>query len=169
MKCPLCQTPLTRIEYESFNLHRCSDCHGHLVSQQRVDAIERRRDKSVEELKEDVEAHLQIDCEGKLRCPRCRAAMRKQMERGGLFKLDTCDACKLVWFDGGELAMLQLRYQDSDQGREQVELQRRLAAMTPEQKAEFEKNLAQMQPGFLSMDEVLLEMFRSNRVGRFPW
>jgi Zn-finger nucleic acid-binding protein len=166
MNCPLCKTPLARIEYESFYLYRCGACHGHLVAERRIDAIERRRDKTVEDLKQDVDEHLQPDSDHKLRCPRCKAFMRKRGMPQALFHTDACRGCELVWFDGGELSLLQLRHENTAQGREQVELQRRLAAMTEEQQAEFAANLAKMKPGFQTPEELLVEMMLQQFAGR---
>jgi Zn-finger nucleic acid-binding protein len=167
MKCPCCDTPLTRIESEASVRHRCGECGGNLVSHKRLDLIQRRRDRTIEQLKQEVETFFQHDSAERLRCPRCRGTMSKDLERGRLFYIDWCTVCSLVWLDGGELAMLQLRYQDSDKGQEEAELQRRLAAMTDEQKAEFQANLAKMQAGFMTPGEMLLSMFDA---GPFkPW
>jgi Zn-finger nucleic acid-binding protein len=155
------------METEAFVLHRCSECGGNLVAYHRLELIERRRDRTVEQLKQEVETYFKEDSHERLRCPRCRSSMTKGLERGRLFSIDWCQGCSLVWLDGGELAMLQLRYQDSDKGKEEAELQRRLAAMTDEQKAEFEANLAKMRSGFITPEELLLSMFDS---GSFkPW
>jgi len=61
-----------------------------------------------------------------------------------LFHLDTCRRCEPVWFDGGELARLQLSYQISPQGKDAAELQRRWREMPPERREEFEQNLARL-------------------------
>jgi Zn-finger nucleic acid-binding protein len=155
------------MESEASVLHRCSECGGNLVASHRLELLERRRDRTIEQLKQEVETYFQKDSYQRLRCPRCRGSMTKEFERGRMFYLDSCGGCKLVWLDGGELAMLQLRYQDSDKAKEEAELQRRLAAMTDEQKAEFQANLAKMQSGFITPGEMLLSMFDS---GPFkPW
>ena len=50
----------------------------------------------------------------------------------------------MIWFDGGELARLQLGHEIRPQAREVAELERRHREMSPERRAEFEKNLANL-------------------------
>ena len=46
---------------------------------------------------------------------RCRRRMEKLKTRWTIgFSLDECDSCNLLWFDGGELALMQLQYEGSD-------------------------------------------------------
>ncbi len=145
MKCPVCSDELERVTYEGMSVQRCGQCRGVLAGRQRVEAIKRTREKPPKQLMDEAAREANADTEAKVRCPRCRAAMAKQrLPKPASFHIDTCAACKLIWFDGGELARLQLTYEISPQGREAAEFQRRLAEMTPEQKQEFEENLARL-------------------------
>lgn len=93
-------------------------------------------------MKQEVQGEIQPDNTKQLRCPRCRRPMNKEHLPKHEFHLDHCGECDLVWFDGGELALVQLVFENSPQGREAVELRQRLGEMTAERRAEFEKNLA---------------------------
>ncbi len=52
---------------------------------------------------------------------------------GEPFFIDVCQKCRMVWFNGGELAKLQLDYEMSDQAIEELDHQLRLAQRTPEE------------------------------------
>jgi 16S rRNA C967 or C1407 C5-methylase (RsmB/RsmF family) len=47
-----------------------------------------------------------------------------------------------MWFNDGELAKLQLDYKHSDKAIEELEMQVQAASRTPQEKAEFERTLA---------------------------
>ena len=145
MKCPTCSTVLVRVLYEGRPVFRCDTCFGYLVGQKRVDGLKASRGRPADELMKEAATEAQDDTESKVRCPRCRIAMAKRLlKEPASFHIDTCKSCELVWFDGGELARLQLAYEISPQGQEAAELQRRHREMTPEDRAEFEQNLANL-------------------------
>ena len=145
MKCPTCDTELARVPYEGLYVLRCEGCFGYLVASRRVEGIKRARRKSIHELMEETTAEGQADSEHPLRCPRCRRKMEKRfLADPALFHLDTCHRCELVWFDGGELARLQLSHEISPRGKDAAELQRRWREMPPERREEFEQNLARL-------------------------
>lgn len=131
--------------YEGLPVFRCDHCFGYLVGRQRMEGIRRIRKKSVEELKCETLAEIGEDTQQELRCPRCRGKMRKELLKEPMsFHIDTCGSCRLIWFDGGELARLQLDHEIRPQSKEAAELQRRHREMTPERRAEFEQNLAKL-------------------------
>ena len=142
MNCPVCQVPMARGSYEELPVFRCSDCRGHLVDSEHAQAIKRRLLLKAAELKAEALADEQPDSESRLNCPRCRRRMTKQHVRlQGDFQLDLCDHCRFIWFDGGELALWQLAHENTEQGREAAEFQRRHREMTDEQREALQQNL----------------------------
>jgi Zn-finger nucleic acid-binding protein len=159
MNCPACQSVLERVRYEGFPVMRCSACRGYLLAAQRADAIKRKREKDVEELKDEVLEAALPDSHDPVRCPRCHGKMDKQWIRDpASFLLDKCEACDLWWFDAGEIARYQLAYQISAQGREAAEMQERFADMSDERKEELARNIQRL-PQKSFVDELLGEMF----------
>lgn len=175
MKCPLCNILLTRCQYESLPVLRCDKCAGYLVGTQRVSDIEKRIDKSTEELLEEAVEHPLRDNTEKLRCPRCKVRMKKEFwKKQSDFHIDSCEHCKLVWFDAGELAQLQLAHEEKSHVQEAIQFQKRHQEMTPAERAEFERNLATLpeaegpvEAGFReALFETLGQLLRDNH--RFP-
>lgn len=74
--------------------------------------------------------------------------MRKQTVRlpGYSLETDVCIPCSLVWLDGGELALAQLGHETKAGFLDAQEMKRRIEELevSPERKAEFEKNLARL-------------------------
>lgn len=142
--CPNCGGRLARANYEYVPIFRCEACSGCLVAQERIAGIQRQQRTPTHELLREIEFHGQPDSSERLRCPRCRAMMNKQIARGCGFHLDHCRHCRLTWFDGGELAQIQLAYEQSATGRDREEMRRRLAEMSPERRAELQRHLEKL-------------------------
>jgi Zn-finger nucleic acid-binding protein len=120
-------------------------CHGYLLAESRVEAAKRIQKRAVEQLKQEVVDESRPDTKEVVRCPRCLRKMAKRfVDAPASLTLDICPECRHVWLDGGELARLQLSHEISPGGRDAAERRRRLEAMTPEAKAEFERNLAKL-------------------------
>jgi Zn-finger nucleic acid-binding protein len=133
---------MARGTYEELPVLRCSDCRGHLVDSERAQAIKRRLLLTAGELQAEAIADEQPDSASLLPCPRCRRRMTKQrVHLQGEIQLDLCDQCRFIWFDGGELSLWQLAHENTEQGREAAELQRRHREMTDEQRAELQQHL----------------------------
>ena len=144
MKCPTCSEILERSEYEGLPVFRCTGCHGYLVATNRVTDISRRRNKSTEELTKELEESGE-DHEDMLRCPRCFRPMDNEPQKGPYpFRIDKCKDCEFVWLDAGELARSQLNYESTTHAKEAAHFQDRLHEMTPEEKEQFEKDLARL-------------------------
>jgi len=169
VKCPACTAELVRVTYEGLPVLRCEYCFGYLLGQKRMEGIQRTRRRSTDELEQEAVAENRGDSEQKIRCPRCRKKMRKEfLKEPASFHTDTCVNCQLIWFDGGELARLQLRHEIRPQAREAAELERRHREMSPERRAEFERNLAKLpepeSPLEAGFKEAVIEaLFRSRR------
>lgn len=144
MKCPKCSDPLVRTKYAGANVHECPNCYGHLVEHRRVARIEKRIDKDLDQLKDEVIDSDGIDLGEKIRCPRCRDRMRKQANRKLGFQTDECGNCDFVWFDGGELAMLQIGFEANPQTQEVNKMRNRLESMTTAQRREYDERIANL-------------------------
>ena len=147
-KCPACTFDLTQRAYEGFRILQCGQCFGHLVPVQRFEAIKRLEGKSLDELKDEVDSSLHEDCASHVKCPRCYRRMDKQTVDLPLvdFQTDLWRTWQLVWLDGGELALVQLAYQIRNNFIDAQELKRRMNELeaTPDRKAQFEQNLANL-------------------------
>lgn len=147
MECPVCGSELERTTYESLGVMRCGNCHGYLIDRNRATGVRNRREKTVQELMVEAKLEMQPDSEEALRCPRCRRKMKKIKTRWTSgFVLDDCDACSLLWFDGGELALMQLQYEGSDAGQDRANRQQRLKNLSPEEKAELQRRIDDLPP-----------------------
>ncbi|HUS40176.1 MAG: zf-TFIIB domain-containing protein [Pirellulales bacterium] len=172
MDCPLCSTELRRTTYEGLPLFACDTCSGYLVATNRVSAIERRREKNAEDLMQEAAPAKLKDNQEALRCPRCRGRMMKEFAKSPAeFHIDTCERCDVVWFDAGELALIQLTFEATAAGQDAARFQDRHRTMSSEEKQEFEQQLARLPHGNASLGsgfgEGFLDMFR--RMGREWW
>ena len=70
--------------------------------------------------------------------------MRKETVRKPGFQIDECDNCDFVWFDGGELASLQLVYESKEQTQELNGMRDRLETMTAAQRKAYEDRIANL-------------------------
>lgn len=145
-KCPVCDNELTHVDYEGFRIMQCLVCKGHLLSKDRLKSIKRLDRKSFEQLKSESSGEFKRSSEQKLDCPRCHMTMSKRPldPPSQALHADMCEACSLVWLDGGELAIAQLSFQTSNEFRTAQDMRQRVRELekSPERKAEFEANLA---------------------------
>jgi len=145
MKCPSCSVELNRTTYEGVPVFECPRCGGYLVNRRQMVLIKSSRGKSPEELEFDAESRSGADSTEDVRCPKCLARdMKKQRVSAGdeSFHVDLCEACDVVWFEGGELARMQLQYESTAQGVETLARQQRAAGLDTDDDDEFERNLA---------------------------
>lgn len=157
MQCPKCQAKLVRQFYEKLPVHHCPNCAGTLLSEQRLQAIKARRDKKLDDFREELSTAADNPAAGdtakRIRCPKCLLGMEKRSKPFGpaTFAIDRCRKCKLFWLDAGELAKLQLIFETSQAGLERERIRQRLENMSPAQKAAFEARIASLpEPSFLS-------------------
>ena len=150
MKCPTCKVELDRDTYEDRPVFHCQQCRGYLVNHTQVRFIKSSRKRSAESLEQDAGRQTVDDGLETVRCPKCLAA-KMNKERIDLqqlgddpFFIDVCKKCRLIWFNGGELAKLQLDYELSDKAIQELEWRIQAASRTPEEKAEFERTLANL-------------------------
>jgi len=141
MQCPTCESKLVRSKYLGANIRQCLDCNGMLLDSKRAKSIEKRINKDVELLVKEAEASDVNDAIVELRCPACRAPMDKEQIEELNFHVDECGNCDRVWFDGGELALLQLAFEIKPQRKELNRMRERIQNMTDEERAELKNEL----------------------------
>ena len=147
MKCPACRTTkLVKTEYEGVSVHHCEQCQGHLVRKNRITAIKVKRSFSDEEFLSQVDSATGNDTPGRPTCSGCLRGMSQRKMKVGLeeFYVNDCDDCSLVWFDGGELAKLQLEYENTDQAQELFRFRERLESMTDQERADLDARIAKL-------------------------
>lgn len=166
MNCPSCKIKLKRIQYEGLNIRQCDDCGGHLLTVTRLKSIQSRRRHSENDLLDEV-VDEGADTVDKLRCPACLRRMEKQRKRIGTLKffIDHCRACEHIWLDKGELAKLQVAFEYSEKGEEAERFRRRLANMSAEEKAAFDKRIANLPEENISQ-EIAFELMAELLIGR---
>ena len=148
MDCPTCGQPLTRTTYEDVQVMQCETCFGYLVARNRLRLIKSSRQMTPDALRDEAHTEQAEDTAEQIRCPKCRVnRMRKERVRvtaDESFFLDVCRECNQVWFDGGELAKLQMEFEQSAKAVEEFAMKERLESRTEEQRAEFKERVAQL-------------------------
>lgn len=150
MDCPSCETTLQSATYEELRVFQCPDCSGVLLNLNRLPQIKAARGLSTEELQEQAESVGDDDTHKKIDCPRCRAVpmdklKSRQLEPSAeLFMIDVCKPCRLAWFNGGELARLQLAYESTPKALAELQMQLEAESRTEEEEAELQENLARL-------------------------
>ena len=145
MDCPKCSRPLSRTTYENVRVMQCEECLGYLVVRKRLRLIKSLREQSPEALQSEADTQQVPDTQEQIGCPRCRVeTMNKERVRiaaDDFFHLDVCRKCDRVWLDGGELARLQIKFEQSAKAVEAFAHQERLRSFTDEQRAEFQERI----------------------------
>jgi len=148
MDCPTCERPLNRTTYEQTQVHQCEECSGYLVAQNRLRLIRSSRDQDNEALKAEAGAEQREDTQARLLCPKCRADRmmkeRVRVSEDETFHLDVCPKCKHVWLDGGELARLQLKFEQSAKAVEAFARQERLQNLDDGDRKALDKQINEL-------------------------
>jgi Zn-finger nucleic acid-binding protein len=147
MDCPTCRRPLKRTTYENIQVMQCEECFGYLVARTRLKLIKGSREQKPEALASAAQTERAPDTQERIRCPHCRVeSMRKERVRvgegeGEEFHLDVCRKCDRVWLDGGELARLQMKFEQSAKALEAFARQERLQTFDDEKRTELEERI----------------------------
>ncbi|MHC4252600.1 MAG: zf-TFIIB domain-containing protein [Planctomycetota bacterium] len=150
MNCPSCGKLLAQAEYEGLPVWHCEACKGRLAGGGRVEAIKEKYGLSTDELVEEVQDERRGDIAGPANCPRCAKPMKKEAGPGPVpFDMDSCDTCKLVWFDGGELALLQLAHEAAKEDEMSEELTRQVEDLSPGSRKSFDDKLSALRDGLV--------------------
>lgn len=148
MECPVCSVSLEHVEYENVPLRQCPECEGYLVRRNRLLLIKRSRERSQDELQQEAAEAGPADRREPVQCPRCRVRRMKKeripVEDGEDFHIDTCPDCEVVWFDGTELARLQLNFEKSRQAAEMFAMQQQARSRTPEDESRLRERLREL-------------------------
>jgi Zn-finger nucleic acid-binding protein len=67
--------------------------------------------------------------------------MKKSVPEDLGFHVDECMNCDATWFDGGELAKVQLAFETKSQTQQVNRMRDRLNSMTPAERAAYEKRI----------------------------
>lgn len=119
--CPVCREWLIPEEYEGLYVWRCAFCHGSLAQEDKLPRIFVREEKTFTEdvkrtatlLREDARKkrpglRLLFETAHPRPCAKCGQSMvRKFYSYAYHVEIDRCQRCRLVWFDSGELEILQ--------------------------------------------------------------
>lgn len=104
MKCPKCNMDMTSMAYQGVMVDRCGSCHGILVEKGELEVVLDKKLATafdVGSVKEDTS-----DANSKpAHCYRCDAAMMT-IEGAAKVQFDWCDACGAMFFDKGELKII---------------------------------------------------------------
>ncbi len=145
MNCPICNVQLKPIRYSGIRIFSCKKCSGHLIENGRAKTIEKRIDKDMKSIVQEIAHRRTEDLKEIIRCPRCRNRMDKQeVKAARVFQQDSCRNCDAIWLDGGELAEIQLAYESNEQTQQVNRMRARLENMTEREKAEFEARISEL-------------------------
>ncbi len=132
IKCPKCQKPLERVEYEGVFIFLCPQGHGHWLGNEQLKTIVQRREHKVpdeifEQVRKDlapkpVETRILPE---DVKCPVCGAMCDKvnYAYSSGII-IDRCPNGCGVWLDQGELEKIQAFVELWDEKAQQVAIQR---------------------------------------------
>ena len=155
MNCPHCQSALARTKYANANVRECPECKGLLLATSRAEKIRRRVDKDIKLLEKELETVAVKDGLEVIRCPACRDKMKKRRVKKLNIHVDDCSQCDTTWFDPGELALLQLAFEDRPQTAELNKFRDRLQSMTEEERAEYEHRIAKLRDLGTPMEQAI--------------
>jgi Zn-finger nucleic acid-binding protein len=130
LKCPKCQIPLCGVEYEGVAIQVCPECRGALVGEGDLAQIKEHRRLWWSEAQKDEAVALAVEADtlDRLSCPKCQSVMDKfsvSIEEAG-FHVDRCAACRMSWFDSGELDLIRVQYAKAFQRQTSPQEQARL-------------------------------------------
>jgi Zn-finger nucleic acid-binding protein len=157
MNCPQCNEKLARIKYKGANAQQCLSCNGILIDKTRASRIEKRVNKDVAQLAKEAERSESVDVQEEIRCPACRNRMAKVLVKELLFHVDECSNCDKAWFDGGEIAKIQLAFENKEQTIELNQMRTRLQNMSEAEKASYEKRIAELTDLGTPMEQAISE------------
>jgi len=126
MSCPYCYHGLSKELLEGVPVNRCGLCKGVLVPRVSVNIILIREDLSFSEeiirlaklmrsesLTNSVADQGAIKTPFLISCPKCNKKMKRKFFSGyARVEVDVCIWCDLIWFDRGELDVVQAIYDD---------------------------------------------------------
>ncbi len=171
--CPRCQKELEWTEYEGQRVMRCATCRGHLVPAPRLRAIKRSDQLGADALMEEAARDFKGPTPIAASCPACKVRMRPEPipVPGMDVHMDVCRSCQMVWLDGGELALLQLAYEQTPEYQEIAERRRRARELEacPERSARFQEDLSRLPDEPSLVGEIVHELVTEIATPRHRW
>lgn len=106
--CPLCRVPLLSAGIEGETVCYCGQCHGFLAEIEAFGVIVAKRRAQHSHHEKRTEPFDPAELKRVLSCPNCREHMDAHPYfGGGNAVVDTCEDCRLIWLDEGELAIIE--------------------------------------------------------------
>ncbi len=116
--CPVCRTRLVKARVEGIEIAACPKCRGNLIEQPRMYFI-----LKFATLAETFDLRLpgppdDAERQRRIKCPGCRQTMETYLYGGsGNIFVQSCNACKLIWLDHGELGKIIRAYAMDEMGQ----------------------------------------------------
>jgi Zn-finger nucleic acid-binding protein len=105
--CPACRRPLAAAALDGEVVGYCSTCRGMLLSTDHFARVVARRRGGGPPRTLTPEPVDPRELRRARNCPRCRRRVETHVYGGGgNAVIDSCERCRLVWLDAGELTML---------------------------------------------------------------
>lgn len=105
--CPRCTVRLRLGAVEGRRVGYCPDCRGFLTTTRNFSLLLQARRSRANETAPKPLGFDPAELSRRTACPRCRSRMDTHpYGGGGNAVLDSCLACRLVWLDAGELAVI---------------------------------------------------------------
>ena len=102
MNCPKCSAAMEKVQYESIEVDRCTDCKGiwfDMLEQEHLKAIEGSEEIDIG----DPEVGKQTNIVDQITCPVCKSRMIRMVDgRQPHIWFESCTVCYGVFFDAGE-------------------------------------------------------------------
>ncbi len=102
MNCPKCSAAMERVQYESIEVDRCTDCKGiwfDMLEQEHLKALEGSEEIDIG----DPEVGKQTNIVDQINCPVCDTRMIRMVDgRQPHIWFESCTVCYGVFFDAGE-------------------------------------------------------------------
>lgn len=129
-ECPVCRSLLQGAIIEGQSVGYCGDCRGFLAPTVSFAILVNKRRERHTPNEERTEPFDRAELRRRVDCPGCGRPMQTHpYGGGGNAVVDTCDRCKVVWLDAGELAIIE-RYLPK---RHRIEASLRLAPEKPDE------------------------------------
>lgn len=106
--CPSCRSTLQAGAIEGARVLFCEACRGMLIGSEEFGSVVQKRKALHAEPKEPPTPLDLSELQRRVPCPRCDRTMDVHPYHGrGNVVIDSCHRCKVVWFDYGELTVLE--------------------------------------------------------------
>jgi len=108
--CPVCGKRLAAASIDGQAVCYCAACRGFLTENATFGEIVRKRRAESGSVSPVCEPFVTEELRRRIACPSCQRRMDAHpYHAGGNAVIDTCDRCRLVWLDAGELTVI-VRY-----------------------------------------------------------